>query len=300
MLIDDALRDFAATGNELPRAAMQWALDNWDVAGPRLVELLNGYASGEDRSEQTEQALFLAVHLLGEKGEAAAFGPLCRLLLDAEASDLILGDAITSTLRGILISTYDGDLASLEAVIEAETADDFVREGALLALAYLTRTGKVSEAEMRAYLLHLLAEMRPQAEHFVWLGWLLAVAHLGYEDLAGKAEGLIRRGFVSERDWRIADFRKDLRRTLADPERMAGFAHDRIGPFTDAIGELEKWGGFSGEDGTELVLPSWPEYEPRQEPITNPLRGVGRNDPCPCGSGRKYKKCCLAIQGTAA
>ena len=21
---------------------------------------------------------------------------------------------------------------------------------------------------------------------------------------------------------------------------------------------------------------------------------VGRNDPCPCGSGKKYKKCCLA------
>ena len=21
--------------------------------------------------------------------------------------------------------------------------------------------------------------------------------------------------------------------------------------------------------------------------------GVGRNDPCPCGSGRKFKKCCL-------
>ena len=22
-------------------------------------------------------------------------------------------------------------------------------------------------------------------------------------------------------------------------------------------------------------------------------RKVGRNDPCPCGSGKKYKKCCL-------
>ena len=21
---------------------------------------------------------------------------------------------------------------------------------------------------------------------------------------------------------------------------------------------------------------------------------IGRNDPCPCGSGKKYKKCCLA------
>ncbi|MCC7570125.1 SEC-C domain-containing protein [Candidatus Micrarchaeota archaeon] len=24
---------------------------------------------------------------------------------------------------------------------------------------------------------------------------------------------------------------------------------------------------------------------------------VGRNDPCPCGSGRKYKKCCLPFRG---
>ena len=29
------------------------------------------------------------------------------------------------------------------------------------------------------------------------------------------------------------------------------------------------------------------------EPADNPLRGVGRNDPSPCGSGKKYKHCCL-------
>ncbi len=179
MTLDDALRDLATTGNELPRDAMRWALDHWDESGPRFVALLNAYASGADRSEQTERALFLVIHLLGEKAEAAAFGPLCRLLLDGEASDLILGDAITSTLRGILISTYDGDLAALQAVIEAQGADDFVREGALLALAYLARTGRVPEAGMRSYLLRLLAEMQPQAEHFVCIGWLLAVAHLG-------------------------------------------------------------------------------------------------------------------------
>lgn len=23
-------------------------------------------------------------------------------------------------------------------------------------------------------------------------------------------------------------------------------------------------------------------------------RAIGRNTPCPCGSGRKYKKCCIA------
>lgn len=29
-----------------------------------------------------------------------------------------------------------------------------------------------------------------------------------------------------------------------------------------------------------------------QEPYVNPDEKIGRNDPCPCGSGKKYKKCC--------
>jgi len=37
----------------------------------------------------------------------------------------------------------------------------------------------------------------------------------------------------------------------------------------------------------------FPVVEQRQ---LDPERTVGRNDPCPCGSGKKYKKC----HGTAA
>jgi len=29
------------------------------------------------------------------------------------------------------------------------------------------------------------------------------------------------------------------------------------------------------------------------------MEKVGRNDPCPCGLGQKYKKCCLAKDETA-
>ena len=32
----------------------------------------------------------------------------------------------------------------------------------------------------------------------------------------------------------------------------------------------------------------------KQEPIRREAPKVGRNDPCPCGSGKKYKKCCGA------
>jgi len=32
----------------------------------------------------------------------------------------------------------------------------------------------------------------------------------------------------------------------------------------------------------------------RSQRRENPFKGVGRNDPCPCGSGKKFTKCCLA------
>ena len=32
-------------------------------------------------------------------------------------------------------------------------------------------------------------------------------------------------------------------------------------------------------------------------PLLGPRRDTGRNDPCPCGSGRKFKKCCLDKKG---
>ena len=34
------------------------------------------------------------------------------------------------------------------------------------------------------------------------------------------------------------------------------------------------------------------ETTPVQKPLTNPHKNVSRNDPCPCGSGKKFKKCC--------
>jgi hypothetical protein len=45
----------------------------------------------------------------------------------------------------------------------------------------------------------------------------------------------------------------------------------------------------------DSVYPNNP-YNPYydNEPYIRPEPKIGRNDPCPCGSGKKYKKCCLA------
>ena len=47
-----------------------------------------------------------------------------------------------------------------------------------------------------------------------------------------------------------------------------------------------------------VLEPDQPEDITDLEKLQNPLkpmtaeRKVGRNEPCPCGSGKKYKKCC--------
>ncbi len=43
-----------------------------------------------------------------------------------------------------------------------------------------------------------------------------------------------------------------------------------------------------------------PEPEVKRTPVRREGPKVGRNDPCPCGSGKKYKKCCLTAGGAAA
>jgi uncharacterized protein len=300
MTLAEVIQDFATTDCNLPRASMQWALDHWEEAWPGLVDLLDRYSSGEDRSEGTAAAVFFAVHLFGQKAETQAFPALCRLMHATEACEEALGDATTETLPQVIVSTYSGDTRLLKGVIEDPAADDFVRHGALMAMAYLTRTGRIADAEMRAYLSHLHAEMQPQDECPVWVAWASSVACLGYEEYAELAEGLIERGFIDDFAMRIEDFQDDLELTRRDPEGLAGFESDRIRPFGGAIERLSQWYFFTEaykKEQARLAAQRAAEerlnrYDPGF-PYINEFRHVGWNEPCPCGSGNKYKKCCL-------
>ena len=53
---------------------------------------------------------------------------------------------------------------------------------------------------------------------------------------------------------------------------------------------------ITGESQEDLKIPNQPEMNNPQtekpEPIVNTKAKVGRNEPCPCGSGKKYKNCC--------
>ncbi len=59
----------------------------------------------------------------------------------------------------------------------------------------------------------------------------------------------------------------------------------------------EEFAGFDEADEAEVPPEPGQAREPEQQkPFVRPDRKVGRNEPCPCGSGKKYKQCHGKIQ----
>ena len=85
---------------------------------------------------------------------------------------------------------------------------------------------------------------------------------------------------------------------LNDPGGPTSAGHE-FTLFGDTIEELSGWYGFSDDyrADQERRLQETEAELAENEPYRNPFRGVGRNDPCPCGSGKKFKSCCLGLSG---
>ncbi|HQU46229.1 MAG TPA: SEC-C metal-binding domain-containing protein, partial [Pirellulales bacterium] len=64
--------------------------------------------------------------------------------------------------------------------------------------------------------------------------------------------------------------------------------HDSPPPGSSMIGDDQSQ-AISGSDAPQ-----------KSEPIRNRSPLVGRNDPCPCGSGKKYKNCHMRMGGLGA
>jgi hypothetical protein len=96
------------------------------------------------------------------------------------------------------------------------------------------------------------------------------------------------RGFIDELDMSFRNFEDDLRR--AESDSLEEWQRKEFEPFGEFIEEFSHWAGFKPKEARDEAgwLPSW-----SATPAHNPFRDVGRNDPCPCGSGKKFKKCCL-------
>ena len=277
---------------KLPTGVIEACLSNQDAAVPAFIDLLQRCADNTPVKPEEEDAIFLIVHILGELGEKRAFQPFIDFLAgDQERLDRVLGDAVTENLPQILISTFDGNTQRLYDVMNDSNIHEFVRDAAFRAWTYFVCMGEIDREEAQQYLLQGFGTLRPVTSSYVWVAWVDAVARLGFDDM----QDLVKQAFAEDRlpEWSLdfQDFEDELAGALAANDRQAWMKENRLYPFTDTVGVLSNWYGFS-----EDYIRKKRQYEREaqlSDTAINPNRSVGRNDPCPCGSGRKFKNCCL-------
>ncbi|MCG8608810.1 SEC-C domain-containing protein, partial [bacterium] len=68
-----------------------------------------------------------------------------------------------------------------------------------------------------------------------------------------------------------------------------GFAIKCLNAVRETVHDSAVGMGFAGRPQREGATPA-PQQRGRKQPVVVGEK-VGRNDPCPCGSGKKYKKC---------
>ncbi|HTM55931.1 MAG TPA: SEC-C metal-binding domain-containing protein [Pirellulales bacterium] len=128
-----------------------------------------------------------------------------------------------------------------------------------------------------------------------WKDHLLAMDHLrasvglrGYAQVDPKVEYKREGMRTFELMWssvaeRVTDlvYRVEQLDDLTESTFNEGSAiHEEAPPATDIAGQQQ-----AAIDGTQS--------DKKSEPIRNRGERVGRNDPCPCGSGKKFKNCCM-------
>ena len=282
----------------LPVEAIRAAEADRASALPIFLHAIEQYLSAAGDSS-AQDALFFIFHLLGEWREKSAYRPLARLLRrPRDDVDYLFGGAVTETTHRVMAAVFDGDPAPLYDVILDPKADPSIRSRMCEAIAMVTLRGEMPPAEAVRFLRACYFALNPQEECWVWQGWQSAIALLGLAELKPLVKQAFARGFISCTWLGFEHFEEDLQAAIDDPAGLPDRPRGEFSLFGNTIEELSRWPCFRPKEPKikERASMHWDEWQPGDGPAINLVKAVGRNDPCPCGSGRKYKKCCLTAR----
>ena len=282
-----------ATEGRLPSFAIGMCTIRIEEAAPPLRAVLARAAEGEELSNPESLLLFRGLHILGAARDREACQPLLRLLRRPyEEVDTLLGDAVSETLARIVTGVFDDEIETLLALIADSSIDGFIRDALFGAATFLAWEGRIGRDRYRKFLVRFHEERLAADEDQAWAGWLQAIGLLGLRDLVPLVDAAFRDKRIDEQWIDRSEFDEDLAQAERAPEDIERFTQINLGYIEDVLVSLD-WVRDADNDFDEDEGPYTDLYSP-EEPVRNPWRHVGRNDPCPCGSGKKFKKCCLA------
>lgn len=252
---------------KLPSKLRKKILVQGDVVVPSLISVLNMEALHMEGSPGDGWAPIHAAALLGELKAEEAIQPMLRWLLETEPSEHILHGQLTTSL-GLL-----GEVA-YPFVLEAfEKADEDYR---LSLCDVLVNTGIKNERIFNIILDYLHTQIDYGAMISSIYGDAQAIPYLRQALKDWKLEDVTDRLMANQEVIELCAAIKELGGTLTpDEEIKLKYVKELRAEYREEIDSM-----FQMDD----------EYE-RNVPIRNLRPKLGRNAPCWCGSGKKYKKC---------
>ena len=302
-----------------PATAVALAEAHRDEVAPHLVAALEALAEDPALADDENYTLHLfAMHLLAGWRDRRAYAPLLALgrFHDDQLVEAIFGELIHESYGRCLASVSGGDLEPMMVLIDDPLASVWIRAAALDALTDCVLEGEADRADV-VIRLGAVAERNAEA---LRAGRVLAdgvlelldVVAIGLSDLGAVEwlpairqwydEGLIDTSYASL---------DTVEQHIVEPVDRAceRLRIDGRGYVADAATEMSRWAMFDPPRARPAPADNaaaWASMSNPRRSVSDDLHGavaepvkqvirehpkVGRNDPCPCGSGSKFKKC---------
>ncbi len=163
------------------------------------------------------------------------------------------------------------------------------------ALVTLVGQGIKPRSEIIAYFQSLFREKLERTCSGVWNDLVLCSCDLYPGELIDDIERAYDDGLVDSFIASPEDIQDMLQETSdVRLEKLGTDPYHQL--IDDTIEELESWACFHDVDRSfHREWQAISSITDEEVGIAEPVRvghKIGRNDPCPCGSGKKYKKCC--------
>lgn len=307
----------------LPEVAIRAAQQHREAITPRLIEVLrSATAAAKAGCVPNGAAPTIALFLLAEFEVTEALPAVIEVLSmpDEDAYELF-GDVLEDDISKLLAIFAATQLDVIDDLIQSEGISQYVRWTFANTYVQLFRDGRISRQMGLDRLGRLLREAIDSQDYQIGPGLILALLKFAPEECWGDIKRAYEAGIADDEILSL----EECREIIDGGEEAMQMELARLDParISDTVSEIEWWECFQpdpdddADDEVDEVeddpplkreridsrhtphLAGPPVYEPvkrKPKTLVSTIRSgqprVGRNQACPCGSGKKFKKCC--------
>lgn len=258
-----------------------------------LLEHVNEFSKNLEKykDEQCPISIIYSIFLLAEFEEKKLFPILIKVFENPKYNpNKIIGYGLTDRLASILVSVFNGNFRKLNAIIENKKINDYIRGQFLRCYIYFYDHNMIDSKELEKYLLHII-KLYDYEDDTIYDAILEVIINAHLFSMLEDVKKMFRHGVI---DTMIRGAYDDFIDSIFDYDDT----FDKFSKIEDIIEEMSWWACFNEKEedkdsDTKMSKEELAKYiEDDLKGLNKKSTKVGRNDPCPCGSGKKYKNCC--------